>query len=248
VNIACSTCLLAAKNEAIKLLDILIEDFGLCKHEINIYFSGSMGYHLSVTGSTFEKLDQAARSEIVDYVSGNALIPESLGVHRQSSYKNLIDNLPTETERGWRGRLAKYFKVLKENDEENLKDVKLKMTGIFRKVGYKKFRISLENAARKSGAKVDPSVTTDIHRIFRLSGTLHGKTGLLKKICDSLERFDPLIDAVAFRNGNMKIFVDSSPKFTLMGEQFGPFKSEIVELPMSAAIYLLGLGMAKMEM
>jgi len=41
--------------------------------------------------------------------------------------------------------------------------------------------------------------------------------------------------------------VDNSPKFSLMGEQFGPFKSEIIELPTMAAIYLLGQGMATVE-
>ncbi|MFQ6135319.1 MAG: hypothetical protein ACE5KU_05855, partial [Nitrososphaerales archaeon] len=191
--------------------------------------------------------DQAARSEMVDYVSGQAFIPESLGVSRQSSYEYLIERLPSETERGWRGRVARYFKALQEDGEEGPEDVRVKMAELYRKAGYRKFRSAVEDAARRSGAIVDPSVTTDVHRIFRLPGTLHGKTGLLKKKCGDLEGFDPLEDAVAFGREPMKIYVDYSPRFMLMGEEFGPFKSKGVELPMVAAIYLLGLGMATVE-
>ncbi len=245
VNIACGICLGAAKNEAIKLLDILTEDFGFQRSEIDIYFSGSMGYHLSVSSSVFEEAGQAARSEIVDYVSGQAFIPESLGVSQQSAYEYLIERLPSETSLGWRGRVARYFRALEtEGEEDYSEDVKMKMADLYRKVKYRKFRSAVEDAARRSGAQVDPAVTTDIHRIFRLPETLHGKTGLLKKKCEHLEDFDPLQDAVAFGREPMKICVDYSPKFTLMGEEFGPFKSEDVEVPTVAAIYLLGLGMA----
>lgn len=245
VNIACSICLDAAKNEAIKLLNILIEDFGFQKNNIDIFFSGSMGYHLSINDSILGDSNQTIRSEIVDYVSGRGILPESLGVSRQSSYEYLIERLPSENDYGWRGRIAKHFKSIM-NSEESV-DIRITLAELYRKIGYKKFRFVIEDAAKKSGAMIDPSVTTDTHRILRFPGTLHGKTGLLKKRCLDLESFSPLEDAVALGHEPMKIFVDNSPRFSLSGEQFGPFKSESVELPMMAAIYLLGQNMAKVE-
>ena len=245
VNIACNICLDAAKNEALKLQDILIDDFGIQKTKIDIYFSGSMGYHLSIANSDFAEANQAVRSDIVDYVSGQAFIPENLGVTRKSSYEHMTDRFPSEKEMGWRGRIARYFKA--QHNGKGAKDATVILTNLYRKGTYKKFQLAIEDAAKKSGATVDPSVTTDIHRILRLPGTLHGKTGLLKKRCRNLESFSPLDDAVAFGQDPMKIQVDNSPKFSLMGEQFGPFKSEIIELPTMAAIYLLGQGMATVE-
>jgi len=245
INISCSICLNAAKNEVFKLLNILTDDFGIQRNKIDTFFSGSMGYHISIIDSTFGEANQAIRNEIVDYVSGQAYIPESLGVSRQSSYENLIDRLPSETEHGWRGRIARYLK--NSQFKEKSSDLKEVLAELYQKTGYRKFRFVIESAAKKSGATIDPSVTTDIHRILRLPGTLHGKTGLLKKRCTDLESFSPLDDAVALGREPMKIFVDNSPQFTLMGEQFGPFKSEHVELPTMAAVYLLGQDMAKVE-
>ncbi len=247
MNIACKTCLGAAKNEAIKLLEILMDDFGISHNEIDVYFSGSMGYHVSVSCPVFKEADQTIRSEIVDYVSGNGIIPASLGIFRQSSYEYLVKKLPSEDDLGWRGRIAGYLTTLVDKGEESPRDVKMKIATLYRKIGHKKFSSFIEDAARIRGAAVDPSVTTDIHRIFRLPGTLHGKTGLLKKKCDNLESFDPLEDAVAFGNDPLTVYVDNSPKFELRGEKFGPFKSESVELPSMAAIYLLGLDMATVK-
>jgi len=243
INIACGTCLDDAKNEAIKLQDILINDFGIQRANIDTFFSGSMGYHLSIANSDFAEANQAVRSDIVDYISGQAFLPESLGVSRKSSYENMIDRFPSENEKGWRGRIARYFKD--QQNREKPMDTPMILTELFRKAGYRKFRLAIEEAAKKSGAIVDPAVTTDIHRILRLPGTLHGKTGLLKKRCRNLENFSPLEDAVAFGRDPIKILIDNSPQFSLMEEQFGPFKSESIELPMMAAIYLLGQDMAK---
>ncbi|HEY4698787.1 MAG TPA: DNA primase small subunit domain-containing protein [Nitrososphaerales archaeon] len=247
INIACNLCLFAAKKEAIKLLDILVDDFGIKRDEIYVYFSGSMGYHITVSNSIFEKSDQFARSEIVDYVSGKGLIPKSLGVSDNSTYDELMDKLPSETDFGWRGRIARHFKVVKESYEEGSEDAKKTMIELYVQKKYKKFTRDVQKAAKTSGANVDPSVTTDIHRIFRLPGTLNGKTGLLKKKCKDIDTFDPLIDAVVIDKKLIKVEVDLSPKFTLLGEEFGPFNSEKIELPAMAAVYLMGLGMAEVQ-
>ena len=42
----CENCLNEAKKEAIKLIEVLITDFGLPPNNINVYFSGNRGYHI----------------------------------------------------------------------------------------------------------------------------------------------------------------------------------------------------------
>ncbi len=50
---------------------------------------------------------------------------------------------------------------------------------------------------------IDTVVTTDIHRLIRMNGTLHGKSGLLKVEfpVKHLSDFDPFKEAVAFKEG-----------------------------------------------
>ena len=48
-----------------------------------------------------------------------------------------------------------------------------------------------EQVANAFGSRIDESVTTDIHRIFRMPGTLHGNSGLLKMRVHDLQAFRP---------------------------------------------------------
>jgi DNA primase small subunit len=55
-----------------------------------------------------------------------------------------------------------------------------------------------EEAVRDGEAPIDEPVTTDVNRLIRLPGSLHGGSGLV--VCrverDALDDFDPLVDAV----------------------------------------------------
>ncbi|MCJ7718669.1 DNA primase, partial [Candidatus Bathyarchaeota archaeon] len=89
--------------------------------------------------------------------------------------------------------------------------------------------------------KIDTVVTTDIHRLIRLPGTLHSKTGL-KKIefpISHLEDFDPLKSAVVFKNGAVTILVSDAPEFRIGDKTFGPYRNQRIELPTAAALLLI---------
>jgi DNA primase small subunit len=90
-------------------------------------------------------------------------------------------------------------------------------------------------------AKIDTVVTTDIHRLIRMNGTLHGKTGL-KKVqfpASALHDFDPFVGAVAFKKGAVKVLVSDAPEFRVGGETLGPYKNQTVTLPTAAAVMLI---------
>ncbi|MCP8319469.1 MAG: hypothetical protein H3Z52_00795 [archaeon] len=245
-NWVCHLCLDVTKNEAIKLTDFLLEDFGIPKKKTKVHFSGGRGYHVTVEGSSLEKLDQLARNEISDYISGLGLSLESLGISKGASYEDMRRSLPLVDEPGWRGRIAKFFTKLEfEGYSEVNKDVRDKILYVYGKMGYKSFEDFIKEIINRLSVKIDVMVTTDIHRIFRLPNTLHGNTGMLKKKCDDLISFDPLIDAVVLSEEPVKIFVDNAPKFTLRGNSFGPYNSEKVTLPLMASVYLMGKGLAK---
>ena len=66
-----------------------------------------------------------------------------------------------------------------------------------------------------NAALIDESVTTDIHRVFRMPGTLHGNSGLLKMRIASLEKFDPQRDPVVLGGETVTVRIYYSPEFFL---------------------------------
>ena len=48
-------------------------------------------------------------------------------------------------------------------------------------------------------------VTIDIHRIFRLAGSLNSKSGLAKILCNDINSFDPFKDACFFDKSKVEI-------------------------------------------
>jgi DNA primase small subunit len=121
--------------------------------------------------------------------------------------------------------------------------------GSVKGVGVKTWKKLAEYIKDLESSKIDTVVTTDTHRLIRMNGTLHGKTGL-KKVefpLRSLEDFDPFEEAVAFKEGVVKVFVSDVPEFRLGGNVFGPYKRQTVELPTAAAVLLICKGRAEME-
>lgn len=266
----CDECLNSAKAEAVKLLDMLQHDFGFSKNEMHIFFSGHRGYHIHVENETVKTLDAVARKEIVDYVCGLGLDTGFQGLAGKKLGKAYLPSSPRLEDPGWRGRLAKkmYDFVLHAKQEDNVSlglkknvietilqnaDVILKSwdsVGPYRAVkgvGFETWRRIVESCVESLSANVDTVVTTDIHRLIRLTGALHGKTGLRKvefPISD-IEIFDPFRSAVAFKKGAVTVFVFDAPKFRLGDETFGPYKDQMVELPTAAAVLLVCKGRAE---
>jgi DNA primase small subunit len=95
-------------------------------------------------------------------------------------------------------------------------------------------------AVHMEAEDTDKMVTIDTSRLIRLPDTIHGGSGLVAKRVADLDRFDPLTDALAFGNDNVKISLhEQVPVFDLGGQTLGPFEQGILELPGYAAIYLL---------
>jgi DNA primase small subunit len=108
-----------------------------------------------------------------------------------------------------------------------------------------KDRPKLGQVVDSFGSKIDESVTTDIHRIFRMPGTLHGNSGLLKMRVHDLRAFRPDYDPVVLGDEEVTLSVQGAPAFSLKGRTFGPYSSEEPELPTYAAVYLMTKGLGK---
>jgi DNA primase small subunit len=260
----CELCLNSAKEETAKLIGMLEKDFGLSHKEIHVFFSGHRGYHVHVENEGVKTLDAMARKEIVDYVSGIglAILDEEAAERRRAPHVFSLYDF------GWNKRIKLGMqKFILNATKEDLRDVGIKNYAAVLRNKEAILRRCLENGRWSSvkgvsvetwtkiaehvknlqSTKIDTVVTTDIHRLIRLSGTLHGKTGLRKVEfpIEDLEGFDPFREAVAFKEGEVRVFVSGAPEFRLGGNVFGPYKSQTVELPTAAAVLLICKGRAE---
>ena len=258
---ACDLCIQSAREEAAKLLDMLEKDFGFSQDELRVFFSGHRGYHVHIENETVRTLDAMARKEIVDYVTGLGLsildkeTREKKFKRRGGAKKFNLHNF------GWNKRIKIGIQDLLLNaDMQDLKAVGLKNrallenkdTIIKRALQEGKWEsingvsvatwIKLAEYIKEiQSSKIDTVVTTDIHRLIRMNGTLHGKTGL-KKIefpAKNLHDFDPFTEAVAFKKGEIKVLISDAPEFRLGGKTMGPYKNQTVTLPVAAAVLLI---------
>jgi DNA primase small subunit len=259
---ACDLCIESARDEAAKLIDMLEKDFGFSQDELHVFFSGHRGYHVHLEVESVRSLDALARKEIVDYVTGLGIsvldkdVQEKRG--RRQTKKFSLHNF------GWNRRLKVGMQEFILNaTKEDLKNAELKGTAgsallknkeaIVKRcindgrwesingVSVQTWLKIAEYIREQQSAKIDTVVTTDIHRLIRMNGTLHGKTGL-KKIefpAKDLQTFDPFTGAVAFKKGTIKVLVSDAPQFRLSEQTLGPYKNQTVELPVAAAVMLI---------
>ena len=232
-SLPCMNCIDAAKKEVKKLSKILIGDLGVKKDCIHVYFSGNEGFHVYVYDTPFEKLGSRERSELVDYIMFKGVIPETFGMKRSNPSRSVF---PSLDEKGWRGRVSKEIFGSKSKRSKII-------TNILNS-GYQAFANQLQQISPVIGANIDPNVTMDIHRIFRLPGSLNSKSGLAKIFCEDIDKFDPYTDACFIDEDPIEITANVPTAFRLKNKKFGPYNHESISLPKFAAVYMICKGLA----
>jgi DNA primase small subunit len=106
------------------------------------------------------------------------------------------------------------------------------------------FKKRLEETQKQIGVQIDPNVTIDVHRIFRLGGTINSKSGLVKVLCSDITKFNPAHDASFIDDDNVTVLANCPVEFRLKNKKFGPYKKEQVTIPKYAAVYMICKGCA----
>jgi DNA primase small subunit len=257
INWICDQCLGMAKMEVYKLVEVLTEDFGFGEENIEVFFSGHRGYHVHVKGS-MTSIDQAARKELVDYLTGTGIDLELHGLSGiQKGSKRLVTGWGTRIarsiyemidEKGLDGKLSEDKNVLAKRKRRILEEL---MSNNFEtlqmSLNKRNFEALLALAIEKVSIKIDPVVTTDIHRLFRLPETLNSKTGFSKRRIppEQLASFNPLRDAVVLSGDPIKVSIKCAPRFSLSGRSYGPYSDEVATVPQEVAVLLLCKGVAE---
>ena len=242
-SIPCNKCFTSLKKEVRLLIAFLTDELGIDKKFVSIYFSGNNGFHALVSEESFRPLNAEARSDIASYLMGTSLMAESIGVRKvnDSSGTDFLIKIPKSgISYGWRKMIARKLGI----DQSSV--VKLNHI-VQRNGGYEGFKSELSTIAKDLGVRIDPQVTMDVHRIFRMPGTINSKSSLVKMKCEDLESFDPMNDCCLLGSRDVEVNIKASPSqlnLRLKGELI-KIREETLKLPLFAAAYLICKGLAE---
>jgi len=238
------------KSETMRLLDFLTDDFGFSEETMDIVFSGGRGYHVHVRDPMVRTLESAERREIVDYVSGAGLAikPTSIASSISEIPKETRRGWSRKINRWIVGYLQALkdpeTAVNKLQELDGIGAVtakKLVDGGLLDSVsdanigrirnGEIKFLAGVQKsfwnrlilkAMQEIRASVDEPVTGDIKRLIRLPTSLHGGSSLrvVPLTLATIERFDPLTDAVVFSDREIVVTADKPAACDLRGSHF----------------------------
>ncbi len=233
----CDKCVNGLKNEVMKLHRFLTSDIGISPEKITTYFSGNNGFHVHVLDESFNDLNTRARADLAAYIMGVGILPDVIGAAKDMRSDFRVRFPMGGLDYGWRKRISDRL-GLSITSQKKLSNL-IKELG-----GLEQFRRRVAEITKEMGVRIDSQVTTDVHRVFRLPGTLNGKSGLTKILCADLNTFDPFDEPcqLSSREVTVKITLPKL-KLQLKGERFN-LTEDFVHVPMFMGVYLISKGLA----
>ena len=233
LSLTCQNCISGVKKEVLNLVKILTSDLQIDDKNIRISFSGNEGFHVYVTNSSYNQLGSNERRDLIDYIKFQSPAAERFGFKKNNPSRS---SFPDLGDSGWSGRVAKEIFGSKSKRSKTI--TKVISDG---QVAYQQ---RLEEMKNSIGVKIDSNVTSDIHRIFRLEGSLNSKSGLVKLTCEDIEKFNPYTEACLIDDKPIEILANSPIKFRLKNTNFGSYTNEKISVPKYAAVYMICKGIA----
>jgi DNA primase small subunit len=247
IDIPCKNCIFLLKKEVRKLIKFLNEDFGIENDVISVYFSGNNGFHLHVADKNYYPLLSNERSEISGYLLGKGFKLETLGIKKdiEKKFVPLLKNKHL-LDAGWRNRILKNLKI-SFTSSKNSDNYFIKQIEKLENSWNCDFQQIVSKTVEELSVKIDPMVTMDIHRIFRLAGSLNSKSGLAKILCKDLDYFDPFKDACFFDKSSVDIISDVDISLVFKGKRYEVFNG-LNHVPEYVAVYLICKGLANINL
>lgn len=223
------------KEHTMRLINrYLLRDMGFHEDEIKIFFSGGRGYHVHVLSDSVYSMTSDSRREIASYIKGDGLsLDEFVRIQRNSPSNH----------GGWVEVVSgSIMQTLAERASKNSSSAQVEISSLHSAgVNTQKAALrAMEETVKREMAEIDDPVTTDVHRLIRYPGSLHGKTGFtVSQIShDELADFDPLESCIpqVFASGDETIEVTSPFSIRLLGNTFKLKKGKST-VPLYVAMY-----------
>lgn len=208
----------AMRKKTKAVVDRFLKDLGFDEDLMLVDFSGNKGFHLTFDDEKYRNLDQSDRRQIIDYIIGNKLDRDILLVNNKLSHygwnKQAVYFLESLLKDPSREHIEKYFPKNKAKKIDSLLSdpaVVARLTAgslvdfdtkVLKLAMMKEHRLNIKNV-------VDKKPTVDKHRIFRVPGSLHPKSGLpsVRLSKHHLDSTDAIIDEIMILAGEDMVTV-----------------------------------------
>ncbi len=254
------------KSHARRLIEkFLLREMGMEPAELRVFFSGGRGYHVHVVSEKVYSLDSDMRREISNYIRAEGLSIQEIRKnatsvrYNGSGWVGELDSRISEfySEIASGGIMDHLLERAGLNPEKYVSKLRSRFINkrprldILKTPGQEKYKIMdsddeklwqvlLSDLSISERVEIDSPVTTDTHRLIRLPGSLHGKTGLMVKeiAIDHLSEFDPLVEAIpnSFLDGTVRIASENSFQVSMNGEHFSVPEGEC-DVPTYLGVY-----------
>ncbi|HJJ38728.1 MAG TPA: DNA primase catalytic subunit PriS [Methanocorpusculum sp.] len=255
------------KEELFKLIDMLTGELGFARKDLRVNFSGGRGYHIHIPLLSVRNWGPNERREVVNYVSGTGISAESMftagdtnkwklrfTAAADAEFADIAAKSPEEavsTLCGISGFTEKnalpfctnipHLRDMLEQNPSSLKDNTL-VKNLLSVENNPSFHEKLLSYA----AQTDEPVTTDVKRLIRYPGSLHGGSGMrvVPVDIDDLQEFDPLVDAVVFGEKNTQVTCRFPLKMTMLENTYS-LEQGVNTVPEALAVFLCCRGIAE---
>ncbi|HJJ36036.1 MAG TPA: DNA primase catalytic subunit PriS [Methanocorpusculum sp.] len=255
------------KDELFKLIDMLTGELGFNRNDLKINFSGGRGYHVHIPLLSVRDWNSSERRELTNYVSGTGITSavlfadgEYVGWKKRfaeaaeeelarvsalppADAQSYLMAFPGFTERNallFTKMIPALTGKLKQNPS-SLKDNNL-LKAVLNPETNPQFREKLLARA----AQADEPVTTDIKRLIRHPGSLHGGSGMrvVPLDLDDLADFDPLVDAVVFGETPVTVTCSFPLEMKMLGNTY-TLEKGVNKVPEALGMFLCCRGIAE---
>ena len=256
------------KDELFKLIDMLTSELGFAESDLKVNFSGGRGYHIHIPSLKVRGWSTNERRELVNYVSGTGLAYENMlgSVSNrgwQKRYRNAIADEFARIRSLSKEDAESYFKgigvsekaaadfISHINDTEYI--LKTKPSALISNRVVKAIcnpeNKPFQDFVLSRAAQADEPVTTDVKRLIRHPGSLHGGSGMRVMPLEvrDLPDFDPLVDSVVF-SGDITVNVDCAfpLSMTILENKYDLIKGKNT-VPEALAVFLCARGIADLS-
>ena len=266
------------REHTVRLLEkFLLDDIGFSENDILVTFSGGRGYHIHIKADSVYGLSSDSRREISNYVRGEGMDIPTLQYGMKSEpgisgiWRKAVDNNFTGMFAGDQDSIKSklqmvfgdgrksvpYLQRLKKTSFSNSGKSKLQA---FSEPGPEKYasmdeedRLVLGKAVEIAHdslmCEIDEPVTTDIHRLIRMPGSLHGKTGLMVVPVspEALRSFDPLVTCRSPTMADRYVDVIVNKTYSIkFGGQLWSLSEGKESVPLDLGVFLLAQRVANL--